>query len=42
MKIENIELHYLSMPEVLDEADGSQDTLIVKVEGGGICRLGRM
>ena len=36
MKIENIELHYLSMPEILDEADGSQDALIVKVEGGGL------
>ena len=35
MKIENIELHYLSMPEILDEADGSQDALIVKVEAGG-------
>ena len=35
MKIENIELFYLSMPEILDEADGSQDALIVKVEGGG-------
>ena len=28
MKIENIELFYLSMPEILDEADGSQDALI--------------
>ena len=36
MKIENIELYYLSMPEILDEADGSQDALIVKVEGGGL------
>ena len=35
MKIENIELYYLSMPEILDEADGSQDALIVKVEAGG-------
>ena len=33
MRIENIELYYLSMPEILDEADGSQDALIVKVEG---------
>ena len=40
MKIENIELHYLSMPEVLDEADGSQDALIVKVEGGGFVGWG--
>jgi len=35
MKIENIELYYLSMPKILNEADGSQDALIVKVEGGG-------
>ena len=35
MKIENIELYYLSKPEILDEADGSQDALIVKVEAGG-------
>ena len=40
MKIENIELYYLSMPEVLDEADGSQDALIVKVEGGGLVGWG--
>jgi len=33
--VENIELFYLSMPEILDEADGSQDALIVKVEAGG-------
>ena len=36
MKIENIKLFYLSMPQILDEADGSQDALIVKVEGGGL------
>tara|TARA_B100000886_G_C20424008_1_gene493012 strand:+ start:1846 stop:3000 length:1155 start_codon:yes stop_codon:yes gene_type:complete len=36
VKIENIQLFYLSMPEILDEADGSQDALIVKVEGGGL------
>ena len=35
MRIENIELYYLSMPEILDEADGSQDALIVRVDGGG-------
>jgi L-alanine-DL-glutamate epimerase-like enolase superfamily enzyme len=40
MKIENIQLHYLSMPQILDEADGSQDALIVKVEGGGLCGWG--
>ena len=36
MNVENIELYYLSMPEILDVADGSQDALIVKVEGGGL------
>ena len=40
MKIENIELFYLSMPEILDEADGSQDALIVKVEAGGLTGWG--
>ena len=40
MKIENIELYYLSMPEILDEANGSQDALIVKVEGGGLVGWG--
>ena len=33
--MEYIELYYLSMPEILDEADGSQDALIAKVEAGG-------
>ena len=28
------------MPEILDEADGSQDALIVKVEGGGLIGWG--
>ena len=28
------------MPEILDEADGSQDALIVKVEGGGVIGWG--
>tara|TARA_B100002051_G_scaffold250215_1_gene261484 strand:+ start:198 stop:1352 length:1155 start_codon:yes stop_codon:yes gene_type:complete len=36
VKVENIQLYYLSMPEILDEADGSQDALVVKVEAGGI------
>ena len=40
MKIENIELFYLSMPEILDEADCSQDALIVKVEAGGFIGWG--
>jgi L-alanine-DL-glutamate epimerase-like enolase superfamily enzyme len=43
MKIESIDLFYLSMPEVLDIGDGSQDALIVRVrsddgrEGFGEC-----
>lgn len=40
MKIDNIELFYLSMLEILDEADGSQDALIAKVEGGGFIAWG--
>lgn len=40
MKIENIELFYLSMPEILDEADGSQDALIAKVEDYGFMSWG--
>ncbi|MDC0056997.1 mandelate racemase/muconate lactonizing enzyme family protein [Alphaproteobacteria bacterium] len=40
MRIENIELFYLAMPEILDEVDGSQDSLIVKVEGGGFTGWG--
>ena len=40
MKIENIQLLYLSMPEILDEADGSQDALVVKIEGGGLVGWG--
>ena len=40
MKIENIELFYLSMPKILDEADGSQDALIVKIEAGGLTGWG--
>ena len=40
MKIENIELYYLSMPKILDEADGSQDALIAKVEAGGLVGWG--
>ena len=42
MKIENIELFYLSMPEILDEADGSQDALIVKSRRWWFYWLGRM
>ncbi|HRW08736.1 MAG TPA: mandelate racemase/muconate lactonizing enzyme family protein [Caldilineaceae bacterium] len=35
MKIEAVDLFYLSMPEVLDIGDGSQDALLVRVAAGG-------
>jgi L-alanine-DL-glutamate epimerase-like enolase superfamily enzyme len=35
MKIEAVDLFYLSMPEVTAEADGSQDALLVRVSAGG-------
>ncbi len=35
MKIESVDLFYLSMPEVLDIGDGSQDALLVRIRGGG-------
>ena len=35
MKIENVDFFYLSMPEVLNIGDGSQDALLVRVEAGG-------
>jgi L-alanine-DL-glutamate epimerase-like enolase superfamily enzyme len=35
MRIENVDLFYLSMPEVLDIGDGSQDALLVRVRAGG-------
>ncbi|HEV7252176.1 MAG TPA: mandelate racemase/muconate lactonizing enzyme family protein [Mesorhizobium sp.] len=35
MKIESVDFFYLSMPEVTDEADGSQDALLVRVTAGG-------
>lgn len=34
MKIEAIDFFYLSMPEVLDIGDGSQDALLVRVQAG--------
>lgn len=42
MKIESVDFYYLSMPEVLDIGDGSQDALLVRVcadglEGWGEC-----
>jgi L-alanine-DL-glutamate epimerase-like enolase superfamily enzyme len=35
MKIEAIDLFYLSMSEILDIGDGSQDALLVRVQAGG-------
>lgn len=35
MRIESVEFFYLSMPEILDIGDGSQDALLVRVEAGG-------
>jgi L-alanine-DL-glutamate epimerase-like enolase superfamily enzyme len=35
VKIEAVDLFYLSMPEVLDIGDGSQDALLVRVAAGG-------
>lgn len=34
MKIEAIDFFYLSMPEVLDIGDGSQDALLVRIQAG--------
>src|SRR4051812_23351025 len=34
-KIEAVDFFYLSMPEVLDIGDGSQDALLVRVQAGG-------
>ena len=35
MKIDSVDFFYLSMPEVLDIGDGSQDALLVRVSAGG-------
>jgi L-alanine-DL-glutamate epimerase-like enolase superfamily enzyme len=35
MKIEAVDFFYLSMPEVLDIGDGSQDALLVRISAGG-------
>jgi L-alanine-DL-glutamate epimerase-like enolase superfamily enzyme len=40
MKIDSVDFFYLSMPEVLDIGDGSQDALLVRVESGGIVGWG--
>lgn len=34
MKIESVDFYYLSMPEVLDIGDGSQDALLVRIADG--------
>ncbi|RZM22645.1 MAG: mandelate racemase/muconate lactonizing enzyme family protein [Pedobacter sp.] len=36
MKIESVDFFYLSMPEVLDVGDGSQDSVLVRVRAGGL------
>ncbi|HEY6975351.1 MAG TPA: mandelate racemase/muconate lactonizing enzyme family protein [Chitinophagaceae bacterium] len=35
MKIESVDFFYVSMPEILDIGDGSQDALLVRVRAGG-------
>lgn len=35
MRIEAVDFFYLSMPEILDIGDGSQDALLVRVRAGG-------
>jgi L-alanine-DL-glutamate epimerase-like enolase superfamily enzyme len=35
MKIDSVDFFYLSLPEVRDIGDGSQDALLVRVEAGG-------
>ena len=35
MKIESVDFYYLSMPQILDIGDGSQDALLVRLEAGG-------
>lgn len=36
MKIESVDFFYLSMPEVIDIGDGSQDALLVRIRAGGL------
>src|SRR5687768_2136831 len=40
MKIESVDLFYLSMPTVTDAGDGSQDALLVRVHAGGFTGWG--
>ena len=39
-KIDNVEFFYLKIPQVLDIADGSQDSLLVRVTAGGFSGWG--
>jgi len=40
MKIDTVDFFYLSMPEVRDIGDGSQDALLVRVQADGLCGWG--
>lgn len=40
MRIEAVDFYYLSMPEILDIGDGSQDALLVRVQAGGLVGWG--
>jgi L-alanine-DL-glutamate epimerase-like enolase superfamily enzyme len=40
MKIDAVDFFYLSMPQVLDIGDGSQDALLVRVSAGGFVGYG--
>jgi hypothetical protein len=42
MKIESVDFFYLSMPEVLDIGDGSQDALLVRISAAGLEGWGEM
>ena len=42
MRIDAVDFYYLSMPEVLDIGDGSQDLLLVRAAGRSARRVGRM
>ena len=35
MRVEAVDLYYLSMPEVTEEGDGSQDALLVRIRSSG-------
>ena len=35
MKVDSVDFFYLSLPDVRDIGDGSQDALLVRVEAGG-------